>query len=78
MWFSDSSDGELVGAVVGSVFVILLVVGLFILILCCKSKACSVEPNETVNSSTTNNRCEYVNDILLKLAFDEKLLISKS
>ncbi|CAC5402539.1 unnamed protein product [Mytilus coruscus] len=51
---SSSSDGTIIGAVLGSICVMLVVVTCFIIVVCCKSKMCSVQPDEDVQRNTTN------------------------
>ncbi|XP_052101710.1 uncharacterized protein LOC127735521 [Mytilus californianus] len=51
---SSSSDGTILGAVLGSICVMLVVVTCLIIVVCCKSKMCSVQPNEDVQRNTTN------------------------
>ncbi|VDI26448.1 Hypothetical predicted protein [Mytilus galloprovincialis] len=51
---SSSSDGTILGAVLGSICVMLVVVTCLIVSVCCKSKVCSVQPSQDTQRNTTN------------------------
>ncbi|XP_071178916.1 uncharacterized protein [Mytilus edulis] len=50
----SSSDGTILGAVLGSICVMLVVVTCLIVSVCCKFKVCSVQPSQDAQRNTTN------------------------